>query len=151
MFIFPLIAGIISVACFATVAFDYVRRPKPDKLLWSIAFALFGYAVLLEVIGGTLGWTGFLARSYFVSRAILVVGYLALGELFLIARRPVTWSTEAILGFVSVISIVAVARAPVTGDLDAEGWRALQQSGLLLFLTIFVNTIGTLILVGDAL
>ena len=63
MFIFPLIAAIISVACSATVAFDYVRRPKPDKLLWSIAFALFGYAVLLEVIGGTLGWTGFLARS----------------------------------------------------------------------------------------
>jgi hypothetical protein len=52
---------------------------------------------------------------------------------------------------VSVISIVAVAQAPVTGDLGAEGWRALQRSGLLLFLAICVNTIGTLILVGGAL
>lgn len=151
MFIFPLIAAIISVACFATVAFDYVRRPKPDKLIWSIAFALFAYAVLSEIIGGTLGWTGFLARSYFVSGAILVVGYLALGELFLIARRPVAWSALVFLGILSVISFVVVAQAPVTGDLGTEGWRALERSGLLLFLAIFVNTIGTLILVGGAL
>ncbi|CCF85604.1 hypothetical protein [Nitrolancea hollandica] len=151
MFIFPLVAAIISVACFATVAFDYVRRPKPDKLIWSVAFALFGYAVLSEIIGATLGWTGFLARSYFVSGAILVVGYLALGELFLIARRPVAWGGLVILGILSVLSIVAVAQAPVAGDLGAEGWRALDRSGLLLFLAIFVNTVGTLILVGGAL
>lgn len=151
MFIFPLVAAIISVACFATIAFDYVRRPKPDKLIWSIAFALFGYAVLAEIIGGMLGWTAFLARSYYVSGAILVVGYLALGELFLIARRRVAWSALAVLGIVSVISIVAVVQAPVTGDLGLEGWRALERRGLLLFLAIFVNTIGTLILVGGAL
>ncbi len=151
MFIFPLVAAIISVACFATVAFDYVRRPKPDKLIWSVAFALFGYAVLSEIIGATLGWSGFLARSYFVSGAILVVGYLALGELFLIARRPVAWGGLVILGILSVLSIVAVAQAPVTGDLGAEGWRALDRSGPLLFLAIFVNTVGTLILVGGAL
>lgn len=151
MFIFPLVAAIIRVACFATVAFDYVRRPKLDKLIWSIAFALFGYSVLAEIIGGTLGWTSFLARSYFVCGAILVVGYLAIGELFLIARRPVAWTALAILGVVSVVSIGAVAQSPVTGDLGAEGWRALNRSGLLLFLAIGVNTIGTLILVGGAL
>jgi hypothetical protein len=151
MFIFPLVAAIISVACFATVAFDYVRRPKPDKLIWSVAFALFGYAVLSEIIGVTLGWNGFLARSYFVSGAILVVGYLALGELFLIARRPVAWGGLVILGILSVLSIVAVVQAPVTGDLGTEGWRALDRRGLLLFLAIFVNTVGTLILVGGAL
>lgn len=151
MFIFPLVAAIISVACCATVVFDYVRRPKPDKLIWSIAFALFGYAVLSEIVGESLGWTGFLARSYFVTGAILVVGYLALGELFLIARRPVAWSALVILGLLTVASIIIVAQAPVTGDLSAEGWRALQRSGLLLFLAIFVNTVGTLILVGGAL
>jgi hypothetical protein len=55
MFAFPLVAAIVSVACFATVAFDYFRRPKPDKPVWSIAFALFSFAVLCKIIGETLG------------------------------------------------------------------------------------------------
>jgi hypothetical protein len=86
-----------------------------------------------------------------VTGGVLVVGYLALGELFLIARRPIAWAATTLLGILRIAAVVLVAQAPISGDITSAGWRALDRTGPLLLLTISVNAIGTLILVGGAL
>ena len=46
---------------------------------------MFGIAAAAEAIGDTAGWNAPLARSYYLTGAVLVVGFLALGQLYLLA------------------------------------------------------------------
>ncbi|HET7094917.1 MAG TPA: hypothetical protein VFI22_15605, partial [Thermomicrobiales bacterium] len=83
MIVFPLAAAIIAAACAVMIGRDAARRPKPDKIAWLIAFILFALAAGCEVVGALAGWTPLLARTYYLEGAVLVVGFLALGELYL--------------------------------------------------------------------
>ena len=59
----------------------------PDDLLREASSRLGITALLvaaLWVIGDTAGWTAPLARLYYLTGAVLVVGYLALGQLYLL-------------------------------------------------------------------
>jgi hypothetical protein len=87
--VFPLISALISLACAAIIAGDALRRPRPDKIAWTAAFLLFAAAAACEVIGDLAHWTPALARVYYLTGAVLVVGYLALGELYLLAGKRI--------------------------------------------------------------
>jgi hypothetical protein len=148
MVIFPLIATLLAAGCCVLVARDYIARPKPAGVAWVIAFAVFAVAASTEVVGTLSGWTPLLARTFYVLGATLVVGYLAVGELYLLLRRD---RADRIAGFMVVLTALAVAlisRAPINGDVASEGWHALERGVGLTLLTIGINTVGTLILVG---
>ena len=148
MVIFPLIASILAFICCLMVLRDYLARPKPAGITWTIAFAIFGIAALAEVVGSIVGWNAPLARLYYVLGATLVVGYLAVGELYLLMRR--SWADKA-AGLMLVLTALAIALvldAPVTGDLASDGWQALDRGAGLTALTIGINSGGTLVLVG---
>jgi peptidoglycan/LPS O-acetylase OafA/YrhL len=151
MIIFPVIATVFAFSCAATLVYDYVRRPKPDKITWALAFSIFGAAALCEVIGGLSGWNPFLVRSFYVLGATLVVGYLAVGQLYLILPRR--WADRAAGGMVvlSALAVALVQRSPIDGEIEAEGWEALQPTAGLTVITIGINTLGTLVLVGGCL
>jgi len=86
MVVFPLLAGLISLVCTGVAGWRYWRRRRPHELAWSIAFALFALAALAEVAGDFFGWSAWLARVYFVSGAILTVGFL--GTALLVGTSP---------------------------------------------------------------
>lgn len=148
MVIFPLIASVLAFGCCAAVLRDYLKRPKPAGITWTLAFAVFGVAALAEVIGSMAGWSGLLARLYYVLGATLVVGYLALGELYLLMRR--SWADKAagLMLVLTALGAALVVDTPVTGNLTEEGWEALDPGAGLTAMTIGINSIGTLILVG---
>lgn len=148
MVIFPLIASILAFSCCLMVFRDYLARPKPAGITWTIAFAIFGIAALAEVIGSVIGWTAPLARLYYVLGATLVVGYLAVGELYLLMRRSRADRAAGIMLVLTALAIALVLDAPVTGDLASEGWEALDRGAGLTALTIGINSGGTLVLVG---
>lgn len=148
MVLFPIAATIIAAFCCAVVVRDYIARPKPAGVAWGIAFAVFAVAALMEVIGTLAGWTPLIARTYYVLGATLVVGYLAVGELYLLMRRE--WA-DRIAGLMVVLTAMAVAlisRAPIVGNISTEGWHALERGPGLTAMTIGINSTGTLILVG---
>src|SRR5680860_712414 len=89
MVIFPLIALLVSAACTAVMSRDAWRRPRPDRVVWAIAFGIFAVAAGAEVAGSLGEWSAPLARLYYLCGAVLVVGYLAVGEGYLLARHRI--------------------------------------------------------------
>lgn len=151
MVIFPLIASILALACCAAVLRDYRTRPSPAGAVWSIAFAIFGVAALAEVLGTLDRWTPLLVRIYYVLGATLVVGYLALGELYLLLRRERADRAAGLLVFLTALAVALVLQAEVAPDVADRGWEALDRGAGLTALTIGINSTGTLILLGGLL
>lgn len=151
---FPAVSALISLACALVIAFDAVRRPRPDKVAWVVAFAVFAVAAGAEVVGSLAGWTVLLARVYYLTGATLVVGYLALGELYLLTARQSRFATIApgLTLLVTAVAATIVFAAPVDrARLAADGWEAIERGPGLVALAATINGVGTVILAGGAL
>jgi hypothetical protein len=149
---FPAVAALIALACAGVVGWDALKRPRPERVIWFVAFLVFAVAAAAEVTGAMLGWSPVLARVYYLSGAVLVVGVLALGEAYLLwpARMPSFAPGIALL--VVAIAATVVWSAPVDpARLADEGWHALERGPVLVALAVAINAGGTLVLVGGAL
>ena len=152
MVLLPLFASLVAFVCMALVVRDAVRRPRPDKIAWAIAFALFGLAAGLEVVGSLAGWTAAGARLYYLTGAVLVVGYLALGELYLLAPKATARLGPGITLLVTALAATITFAAPVdAARLEVEGWRAIDRGPALVTLAVLINGLGTVVLVAGAL
>jgi hypothetical protein len=151
MVLFPAIAFLLSLACLVVVGFDAWRKPRPDKIAWTVSFALFALAAAVEVAGGLAEWTPLMARVYYLAGAVLVVGYLALGELYLLAPGKIGRFAPGAALLVTALAATLTLEAPVDqARLATEGWRAIEKGPALIGLAIAINIIGTLILAGGA-
>lgn len=152
MVIFPIISTLISALCAVIIARDARRKPRPDKFAWAVAFTLFAIASLCEVIGSLSEWTPFLVRAYYLTGAVLVVGYLALGELYLLAGNKIARVAPGATILVTAFATALVFNSPVDETkLAHEGWEALERSTALTITTITLNAGGTLVIVGGLL
>lgn len=152
MFLFPLLAFALSLACAALVAADARRRPRPDAIAWAIAFALFATAAGAEVAGTLLGWTPLLARLYYLAGAVLVVGYLGLGQAYLLAGDRIGRFAPGLALLVTAVAATVVLDAPIDARrLPADGWRAIERGPALVALAVSLNVGGTIAVVGGAL
>jgi hypothetical protein len=152
MVAFPAAACLISLVCALVIARDAVRRPRPDKLAWVIAFAVFAVAAGTEVTASLTDWTPTLARVYYLTGAVLIVGYLALGELYLLAGKHIARFAPGATLLVTAIAATLVFNAPVDEAMLADdGWEAITRGTALKVLAISLNAGGTLIVVGGAL
>ncbi len=152
MIAFPAMAAVIALACAGVVGWDAVRRPRPERAIWAIAFLTFAMAASVEVIGAASGWTPALARLYYLCGAVLVVGILALGEVYLLLPGRVPDVVPGLTLLVATIAVTTVWSAPVTASrLAADGWRAIERGPFLMALSIAINAGGTVVLVGGAL
>jgi hypothetical protein len=152
MVAFPLFAALVALACACFLGWRSIRQPRPESLIWTVAFAVFALAAGTEVVGTAIGWSDPLVRIYYVTGAVLVVGILALGELYLLfpGRVPAVVPGLAIL--TTAIALTAVWNARIDQmRLQTEGWNALVRDPFLVALTIAINAGGTLILVAGTL
>lgn len=146
----PAFAALVALACLGLVLGDALRRPAPDKVAWAVAFGLFAVAAGAEVVGGLAGWTPLLARVYYLAGAVLVVGFLALGELYLL-RRSLPAVVPGVALLVAAVAGAVVFDAPVDANrLATEGWHALERGPALVALAVAINGLGTAVLVGGA-
>lgn len=113
----PLSATVIAGA-FAIVLLNryFGGKRRAHELWWAVAFLLFavgaGCQVYADVRGG---WTPELARTFYLTGAILNVGFLALGTIFLLFKGRVAsiamWVTLALSAF-AVYSLYTVPIDP---------------------------------------
>lgn len=152
MIALPIAACLISLACTLVIARDAIRRPRPDKLAWVVAFAVFAVAAGTEVAGSLTEWTPTLARVYYLTGAVLIVGYLALGELYLLAGRRIARYAPGAALLITAIAATIVFNASVDeARLAADGWDAIARGTALKVLAISLNAGGTLVVVVGAL
>lgn len=151
--IFPLGAALISASMVAIMLRRLRQKVRPQEAAWTVAFTMFAIAAGSQVVGDVWGWSPALARLYYVFGATLVVGWLGLGTWLVLIHKPWlrrlgTWLMILLSGF----GLGLVAMTPVDGgQLALEGWQALDKPALLTVLTIAINSLGTLVLVGGAL
>lgn len=130
MFVFPLIATLVSLIFSGLVFRQYIQRERPFQLAWAVALLMFGVASLAETIGLASGWTETIVKLWYLFGAVLVVGYLALGSLYIhdavVAGRLLI--IGVVLAMISVFPIVIFSKT-------ALGAEKLQAG--LLFAVIF--------------
>jgi hypothetical protein len=149
---FPLIAALVALACACFLGWRGIRHPRPESVVWTVAFAVFALAAGAEVVGTAIGWSGPLVRIYYVTGAVLVVGILALGELYLLFPRRVPAIAPGLAILTSAVALTAVWNAPIDQTrLQTEGWNALIRDLFLVALTVAINAGGTLVLVAGTL
>jgi hypothetical protein len=153
MIVFPLIAAITGLVFSALVFKQYLSKKRPYQLMWGLAFLMFSLASWSETIAELSGWTPLLAKTYYLFGASLVVGYLAMGTVYLMWGRKTAITCLTLLLIATFACIALIAQAPVdTAKLATDGWKALQRPlSLRLIVGIFTNGIGSLILIGGAL
>lgn len=150
--VFPAVAAGVALACAVVVGWDALKRPRPERVVWFVAFLVFFVAAGAEVAGAALGWSPTLARVYYLAGAVLVVGLLALGEAYLLWPNRMPAATPGVALLVVAIAATVVWSAPVdAARLPEAGWHALERGRALVLLAVSINAGGTLVLVGGAL
>src|SRR5918997_2348074 len=131
----PATAAVIASICAATVGWDALKQPRPERVIWAGAFLLFMVAATCEVIGSATGWSPILARVYYLTGAVLVVGVLALGELYLLLPGRMPSITPGASLLIAAVAATAVWSAPIdSARLAAVGWQALERGPFLVAL-----------------
>ncbi len=152
MIALPAVVALLAALCAAFVGWDALRRPSPERATWAMAFLLFAAAAVCEVIGSAIGWSPTLARVYYLTGAVLVVGVLALGELYLLLPRRMPSLTPGVSMLIVAVAATAVWSAPIdAARLPAVGWQALERGPFLVALAATINAGGTIVLAGGAL
>lgn len=135
--------------CAIVVASDARRKPRPDKIVWVLAFLMFALAAGADAAGRAFGWAPWLARLYYATGPALVVAYLAIGQLYLLAPRAMARFGVGGTMLVTALWVTMVWSAPIDGSrLTADGWDAIERGPEMVVITIAINAIGTAIIVG---
>ena len=151
------LATVVAAACAAVVVERVVRGrgPRPPLLSWAAGFGLFTIAEAALWRGAASGWQEWLFRLYYLSGGILVVPYLAVGELLLVlpGRRAVrvVAATMLFLTFASTAAVLAAGihvdalrragATPPDGAFSGD-WPAVFAIGL--------NSAGTVVLLAGS-
>jgi hypothetical protein len=156
----PIFSTVISLA-FAIAVFNRFRvRHGAHLLLWSIGLVLYAIGTLTEVIS-LFTFNAIALRLWYLSGAMLTAAWLGQGTInLLVRRRGIAPTLNIILILVSLLAVVLVFLAPITPaaaafntaePLSAQYKDILTRSGVMVFLTILLNTYGTFTLVGGAI
>jgi hypothetical protein len=127
----PLSATVIAGA-FAIVLLNryFGSKRRPHELAWAVAFLLFAIGAACQVYADVSGgWNPLLARTYYLTGAILNVGLLALGTILLLFKGRTstiaTWLTLALSAYATyVLYSVPIDPAPLADSHFVE-WSAL--------------------------
>jgi hypothetical protein len=156
----PILSTIITFA-FAVAVFNRFRvRHGAHLLLWSIGLVLYGIGTLTEVIT-LFTFNAIALKLWYLSGAMLTAAWLGQGTInLLVRRRGIAPTLNIILIIVSLLAVMLVLLAPITPaaanynpaqPLSAQYKDILTRSGIVVLLTILLNTYGTFTLVGGAI
>lgn len=156
----PILSTIITFTFAAAVFSRFRERHGAHLLLWCIGLVMYGIGTLTEVIS-IFTYSALALKLWYLSGAMLTAAWLGQGTInLLVRRRGIAPMLNIILTIVSLLAVVLVLMAPVTSaaagfntaePLSAQYKDVLTRSGVVILLTILLNTYGTFTLVGGAI
>ncbi len=149
MIALPIACSLIALMCSWVMFRDATRKPRADKVIWGIAFALFAIAAGADAYGRGVEWSAWLARTYYASGVALVVTFLAIGQLYLLFPSAMKRYGVGGTVLISAIWISLVINAPIDESRLAEdGWEAIERGPEMVAISVIINIVGTLIIVA---
>ena len=146
-------ATAVASACTAIAARRAIAPSprRPAFIAWAVGFALFTVAAAALWLGAANGWTAGPFRVYYLTGGVLVVAYLAVGELLLVLPgRTVTRMAAATMLFLTFAAAAAVLAARVDGAELARAGAAPPNDALEgtwpKVMAIALNSVGTAVL-----
>jgi hypothetical protein len=156
----PILSTIITFAFTVAVFSRFRVKHGAHLLLWSIGLLLYGIGTLTEVIM-LFTFNALALKVWYLSGAMLTAAWLGQGTInLLVRRRGIAPTLNVVLIVASLIAVVLVLVAPITSaannfnpaqPLSAQYRDILTRSGIMVLLTILLNTYGTITLVGGAI
>ncbi len=156
----PIFSTLITFAFAVAVLNRFRVRHGAHLLLWSIGLVLYGIGTLTEVIM-LFTFNALAIKLWYLSGAMLTAAWLGQGTInLLVRRRGIAPTLNIILIIVSLLAVVMILLAPITPaaasynpaqPLSAQYKDILTRSGIVVLLTILLNTYGTFTLVGGAI
>jgi len=148
--VIPLVSSVVSLVFALTVLDQFFVRRKPYQLVWTIGLFMYFISTGTEFWTGVWGLNQTVYRLWYLFGAIFVAAYLGMGTLYLLARRRIA---HIIMVVLLVASFYAVFRV-FTASIDLSTLSGLSGSAMpqgVRFMTPFLNTFGTIALVGGAI
>lgn len=108
---FAALAALIGGVFGLTLLNQYRGRRKPYQLVWGAALLMFGLAALFEAIGLAAGWSAADYKAYYLFGALLNVGWLAVGEVYLLAPRRWGNGAALVMGIITLVSLIRIVIA----------------------------------------
>lgn len=156
MILYPLAATLISAAFALTLWLQYRTKRRPYTLAWAIALSLYAVATLMETLGAGGLWNPFLYKTYYFAAAILLVGVLGLGTIYLLVPRYASLAI-GVLAALAAAGLIGLIGAHVGSTLleTRQVPKRFPSDGffnlLAITMAVLINLSGTLVLVGGAL
>jgi len=148
------LASALALVFAAVVWGRFVHTRSPAFAVWAIGLLIFSGAAAFQAAGEAHGFGQVTFRGFYLLGGVLGVIYLALGTVFLLAPRRVAWASAAVLIVITVVLAVDAAVIPVDEAQLAKPSGVLGgaiQNGTLLYIgVVFLNIIGTVVLVGGS-
>jgi hypothetical protein len=148
------VVATLAAAGFAVaVLAQYRSRRRPYQLAWGISLAMFALASAALTIGAAGRWTPLLFDVYYLFGAVLTAPWLALGTIWLLAKRPRVRLAYLVglCAFTLLAAWLLVAADVTAADLVAEvpeGRHFLPVA--VRAMAVLGNVVGTVIVVGGA-
>ncbi|MEN8241937.1 MAG: hypothetical protein ABFS17_08455 [Chloroflexota bacterium] len=153
----PFLSSLISFVFAFFVLKRYAERKTAYLLLWGIGMIFYGIGGFCEGYYGMFGWNDTIFRLWYLFGAILVAAWLGQGTVYLLAKKPWTTISMALLLLGSIYGAVRVFTAEVDPSLMTTSLHtgselsghAIVTDGIRSLTPLF-NIYGTLTLVGGA-
>ncbi|HLX58757.1 MAG TPA: hypothetical protein VKR83_17190 [Ktedonobacteraceae bacterium] len=158
LLVFAIVNVLVTGLFAAVVSRQFAQRRRNYQLFWMIALLMAFFATLSYIImiisGSTSGAGAVFFRLYYILGAALAPSWLGLGSIALVANRPVTRTCLAVLTLLSLLDAVLIAINPIDmhilSQVAGTPGTGILQPGFWLILTIILNTLGVLAVVGVA-
>jgi hypothetical protein len=150
MSVLPLFTSAVSLVFSILVLDQFFAHRKPYQLVWCIGLLMYALSSGAEFAAGYSGISVGVYKIWYLFGAILVAAWLGMGTLYLLLKRN---TANLIMGLLTVISLYAVFKV-LTASVDVSGLSGLTGTAMpggIRIMTPFLNSFGTLALVGGAL
>jgi hypothetical protein len=156
------ILSTVIVAIFAYAVLNrYRQRGGTHLLLWGVGLVFYGLGVFGEAVM-LFSFNPWIMKLWYFSGAMMTAAWLGQGSIHLLVRKGrIAHILTGILAAFSILALFLIVNAPVSMAAAAtynvnlpasEQYKDILNRGTLMtILTIFLNTYGTVALVGGAL
>lgn len=109
---------------------QYAAKRRPHQLAWTGALIMYGIASFAEMLSQLNGWSELLFKTYYVFGAVMVVGYLALGTLYIQDPKVSRW----LILISGIFALPAVFFSSLAATIDST--EKFAVAGLFVFILV---------------